>query len=190
MPKPYTGSWGSGHHMNLSLASAATGENLFREHGESRDWTPTTYSFVAGIVNRLAGHNNRSCMIRLPFNRPALENRAVDSAANTYLATALIVAAGMEGIEQGLHAGDPVRDQTYDWTATRPGAVRLPRTLLEAIEAIEAIEAVDAFDAFEQDPLVHEVFAPHLVREHADMKRGECHSQVTDWEREYYLLNL
>ena len=31
MPKPYTGSWGSGHHSNMSLDDVSTGENLFRE---------------------------------------------------------------------------------------------------------------------------------------------------------------
>ena len=40
------------------------------------------------------GDNNRSCMLRLPRNRPAVENRAVDSAANTYLAAAFMLAAG------------------------------------------------------------------------------------------------
>jgi glutamine synthetase len=217
MPKPYTGSWGSGHHFNMSLADAETGHNLFRDEDDERGhgWSKITYAFVAGVLRharsiaavatptvnsykrlapRLAGgeiswapvwaaygDNNRSCMIRLPRNRPAIENRAVDSAANTYLATALIVAAGLEGIELALEPGDPVTEQTYDWSAAQPGAVRLPRTLLEAV------------DAFEEDPLVHEVFAAQFVTEYVAMKRLEWdgyHAEVTDWERTRYLFNL
>jgi len=120
-------------------------------------------------------------MVRLPANRPALENRAVDSAANTYLAFSLMLAAGLEGIALGLDPGDPVEATTYEWTTDRQGAVQLPRTLLEATEA------------FEQDPLVASVFAPQLVKEYAAMKRAEWdsyHWEVTDWERRRYLLNL
>jgi glutamine synthetase len=217
MPKPYTGSWGSGHHFNMSLTDVSTGENLFRSPSPDGPdgWSELTYSFVAGILKHAGsiaavatptvnsykrltarlrdgeiswapiwasyGDNNRSCMIRLPRNRPAIENRGVDSAANTYLATALIVAAGLEGIEKNLHPGDPVSSQTYDWQAPPPGATRLPRTLLEAI------------DAFAADPLVHSVFAPGFVSDYVAMKNEEWdayHAEVTDWERAQYLLNL
>jgi glutamine synthetase len=217
MPKPYTGSWGSGHHANMSLADVKTGENLFRAPGTDGQagWTELTYSFVAGILKharsiaavatptvnsykRLTarlrdgeiswapiwasyGDNNRSCMIRLPRNRPAIENRAVDAAANTYLATALIVAAGLEGIEKNLHPGEPVTSQTYDWQTPPANAARLPRTLLEAI------------DAFAEDPLVHDTFAPQFISEYVAMKNEEWdayHAEVTDWERSQYLLNL
>src|SRR6202011_2806886 len=88
------------------------------------------------------GDNNRSCMLRLPRNRPAVENRGVDSAANTYLAAALQLAAGLEGIRLGLDPGEPVEDLTYDWAASPGERVRLPRNLQEAV------------DAFQDDPLV------------------------------------
>jgi glutamine synthetase len=123
------------------------------------------------------GDNNRSCMLRLPHNRPAIENRAVDSAANTYLATAFMLAAGLEGVAENLDPGEPVEDMTYDWTS-KSDAVRLPRNLLEAI------------DAFEADPLTHEVFSPQFVSAYTDMKNDEWqlyHSQVSEWEREHYL---
>lgn len=125
------------------------------------------------------GDNNRSCMLRLPRNRPAIENRGVDSAANTYVTSALMLAAGLEGIRLGLDPGDPVEDQTYDWDDGHDGAVRLPRTLLEAI------------DAFAADPLVHEVFPAEFVSAYVDMKVAEWdeyHRQVSDWERRKYLL--
>ena len=130
------------------------------------------------------GDNNRSCMLRLPRNRPAVENRAVDAAANPYLAAAFLLAAGLEGVGDGLDPGEPVDDLTYDWMSTGPGrdsdvsATRLPRTLLEAV------------DAFQADPLTHEVFPAELVGAYATMKLGEWdeyHGQVTDWERAKYL---
>jgi glutamine synthetase len=130
------------------------------------------------------GYNNRSCMLRLPANRPAIENRGVDSAANTYLTSALMLAAGLEGIAEALDPGEPVGSATYDWVErgrADSGVVPLPRNLLEGV------------DAFEADPLVHEVFAPQFVKEYAEMRRAEWddyHAQVTDWERRRYLLDL
>ncbi|MDQ1423639.1 MAG: glutamine synthetase [Acidimicrobiaceae bacterium] len=215
MPKPYTESWGSGAHFNMSLENAATGANLFRDPDDARGkgWSKQAYSFLAGIIRharsiaavatptvnsykrlapRLAdgtvswapvyaayGDNNRSCLLRLPRNRPAIENRGVDSAANTYITAALMLAAGLEGIENNLDPGEPIEEATYDWDRTRGKNVRLPRTLLEAI------------DAFDDDPLVHDVFPDQFVRAYVDMKRGEWddyHRQVGVWEREKYLL--
>lgn len=127
------------------------------------------------------GDNNRSCLLRLPRNRPCIENRGVDSAANTYLAAAIMLAAGLEGIREGLHPGPPVEELTYDWVARPEGRVRLPRTLLEAI------------DAFADDPLVAEVFPAPFVDSYIDMKQAEWdeyHAQVTDWERSKYLLSF
>jgi glutamine synthetase len=125
------------------------------------------------------GDNNRSCMLRLPRNRPAIENRGVDSAANTYLTAAIMLAAGLEGMRLGLDPGDPVEDLTYDWSTAGDGAVRLPRNLLEAV------------DAFREDPLVHEVFPAQFVAAYAEMKQTEWddyHREVSEWERSKYLL--
>ncbi len=125
------------------------------------------------------GDNNRSCMMRLPRNRPCVENRGVDSAANVYVTAAVMLAAGLEGVRLGLDPGDPVEDITYDWQSRPAGAVRLPRTLLEAI------------DAFEEDPLVHEVLPAEFVSAYVGMKRDEWddyHATVSAWERDKYLL--
>lgn len=123
------------------------------------------------------GDNNRSCMLRLPHNRPAIEDRAVDAAANQYLTAAFILAAGLEGIELGLSPGDPAGEELFDPKA-KVAAPRLPRTLIEAV------------DAFEADPLTHEVFPPAFVSAYVEMKSAEWfayHAQVTDWERNEYL---
>lgn len=128
------------------------------------------------------GVQNRSCMLRLPKNRPAIENRAVDSAANTYLAAAFLLAAGLDGLEHAMDPGDPVDVALID---TRPNptlnAVRLPRNLLEATEA------------FARSELADRVFPKRFVSEYVDMKYAEWdsyHSTVTDWERDRYLYSL
>ena len=217
MPKPYTNSWGSGHHYNMSLVDTESGLNLFRDPDDptGRGWSKQAYSFVAGIMRHAAalaavatptvnsfkrltprladgsiswapvfaayGDNNRSCLLRLPRNRPAIENRGVDSAANTYLASAFMLAAGLEGIAESLDPGDAVDSATYDWSAPAAGTTRLPRTLLEAV------------DSFEADPLTSQVFSPQFIANYVEMKRSEWdgyHAEVTDWERRRYLLDL
>ncbi|HVQ92245.1 MAG TPA: glutamate--ammonia ligase [Mycobacteriales bacterium] len=125
------------------------------------------------------GVNNRSCMLRLPENRPAIENRSVDMTANMYLASAFALAAGLEGIEQELDPGPPVTADTSLWP--RHGDRHLPRTLAEAIEAFAA------------DPLVAATFPADLVSSYVDMKRREWddyHAVVTGWELDRYLLNI
>jgi glutamine synthetase len=127
------------------------------------------------------GDNNRSCMMRLPHNRPAVENRAVDAAVNSHLCSAFMLAAGLEGIKQNLDPGEPIDSLTYGWNEAPDGAVRLPRNLLEAV------------DAFAADPLTHEVFPERFVSDYIDMKRGEWddyHSTVSQWELDRYLLDL
>lgn len=126
------------------------------------------------------GLNNRSCMLRLPDNRPAVENRTVDMTANMYLAAAFSLAAGLEGIEKELDPGEPVTDDTSAWGRTGAGR-HVPRTLLEAV------------DAFEADPLVSAVLPADFVESYVDMKRREWdsyHGVVTPWERDRYLLNI
>jgi glutamine synthetase len=128
------------------------------------------------------GNNNRSCMLRLPGNRPAIENRCVDMTANMYLAGAFSLAAGLEGMELGLDPGPAVIDNTSQWDDLSTGkGRRLPRTLIEAI------------DAFDEDPLVHEIFPAAFVRDYVAMKRAEWdgyHAEVSPWEIDRYLLNV
>lgn len=131
-------------------------------------WAPTKISY---------GHNNRSCMLRLPDNRPAIENRSVDAAANTYLTAAFMLAAGLEGIRDGIDPGQP--QDTVSYTDDRIDV--MPRTLIDAVEAFEA------------DSLTYSVFPEAFVRDYTEMKRGEWHrdhAEVSDRERHYYLLNL
>ena len=129
-------------------------------------------------VLRCYGRNNRSAMLRLPMNRPCIENRAVDMSVNPYLAAALSLAAGLEGIEKNLDPGEPLNDNLYTLSSTdaqRRKAPRLPRTLLEAVLA------------FEEDPLVTETLGETFQRIYADQKHKEWAKgfyRVTDEERE------
>jgi glutamine synthetase len=167
------------HAPALAALTTPTVNSYKRLQGRLVDgnisWAPT---FAAW------GRNNRSCMMRVPDNRPALENRAVDPAANMYLSAALTLAAGLEGIELGLDPGCPVTEATYDWNPRardQDGRRRLPRTLLEAIEEFDA------------DPLVREVFSSTFVEEYVDMKHREWEgffSQITPWELDRYFTNL
>jgi glutamine synthetase len=160
------------HHAPALTALANPTTNSYRRLVDRLadgqvSWAPTKISY---------GYNNRSCMLRLPANRPAVENRAVDSAANTHLVAAFMLAAGLDGIRRGLDPGEPRDDLGY--LADVP---RLPRTLLEAVEAFAA------------DELTGEVFHPAFVRDYVAMKTAEWerdHLDVTPAQRAAYLLNL
>jgi glutamine synthetase len=135
----------------------------------SASWAPVWAAY---------GVNNRSCMLRLPQNRPAVENRSVDMAANMYLAAALALAAGLEGIEKELDPGEAVVEDASTW---QTGLGHLPRNLSEAI------------DAFEADPLVASALPSDFTSSYVDMKRREWedyHRVVTEWEVERYLFNI
>lgn len=116
------------------------------------------------------GPNNRSCMVRIPENRPAIEVRNPDASANVYLAGAFLLAAGLDGIENSIDPGPRLEDLASDH-AEIP---RLPRTLLEAV------------DAFENDELSHQVFSAGFIKDYAETKRAEWeqdHLAVSDGER-------
>jgi glutamine synthetase len=110
-----------------------------------------------------------------------VELRATDSACNPYLGTAMVLAAGLEGIEKQLDPGDPHTENMYlksEDELQKMGVVRLPRTLEEA---------VDAFDA---DPLSEATFGPAMKKAWVDFKRDEWMqylNHVSDWERSRYL---
>ena len=127
------------------------------------------------------GNNNRTNMLRIPMGGGRVECRAADSAVNPYLASALIFAAGLEGIEQELDPGEPNRENMYlcsDAELAARGITTLPSSLGEAIEA------------FAVDPLAREVFGDAMFTSFVDYKRGEWneyHNHVSQWERERYL---
>jgi glutamine synthetase len=135
-------------------------------------WAPVFISY---------GRNNRTHMLRVPTKSPRVESRAVDASVNAYLGAALVLAAGLEGIERELDPGAPIDLDMYvqsDEQVSELGVELLPRTLSEAI------------DAFEADPLTRDVFGADLHRAYIEFKRSEWedfHNTVTQWEWERYL---
>ncbi len=76
------------------------------------------------------GDNNRTCMVRIPYGR--LEMRLPDGSCNPYLATAAIIAAGLDGIEKKMDPGEPNNTNLYEWSqaaaAARPASACCRRT--------------------------------------------------------------
>jgi glutamine synthetase len=164
-------------HAEAITALACPTVNSYKRllpHGFMREitWAPVYAAY---------GENNRTLMCRLPVNRRALELRTADSGCNFYLVTALMLAAGLEGIREQLDPGDPVNSDTYkimEDPARRDSLRRLPRNLGEAV------------DAFEGDELAREVLGAEFHQTFVDYKRGEWDTYntiVTEWEREQYL---
>jgi glutamine synthetase len=127
------------------------------------------------------GGNNRTNMLRIPLAGGRVECRAADSSNNTYLAAALMLAAGLEGIKAAADPGAPNLDNMYlvseEELATR-GISPLPNNLGAAL------------DAFEADSLALEVFGPAMHKSFLEVKRAEWDAycaHVSDWELERYL---
>lgn len=153
--------------------------------------TCPTYNSYKGLVSqgdmpdmswspvlRCYGRNNRSAMLRLPMNRPCIENRAPDMSCNPYLAAAFSLAAGLEGIEKGLDPGAPLNQNLYEVASASKTVERLPRTLLESLQA------------FETDPLVKEVFGSEFQSIYLKQKMKEWDAgfyKVSDEERDRVL---
>jgi len=134
-------------------------------------WAPVFNSF---------GTNNRTNSIRVPMGGGRCESRNADSSCNPYLAATLALAAGLEGIREGLSPGDPQEENLYELTepelASR-GIQCLPRNLEEAVEAFAA------------DPFIERVLGSGLRGEFIACKAEEWrsyHQQVSSWEIERY----
>jgi glutamine synthetase len=97
------------------------------------------------------GHNNRSALVRVPMYKPhkgqssRVEFRSLDSAANPYLAFALMLAAGLKGIEEGYELPREVEEDVWSLTSRERKALGikpLPSSLAEAISVMEDSELV------------------------------------------------
>lgn len=152
-------------------------------------WAPIFISY---------GGNNRTHMMRVPMVRPQIEDapnvhkgvylsgariecRAVDPSLNPYLGAAMMLGAGLEGIERDLDPGDPINLNMYALSnaelAAR-GVRRLPRTLLEACEALA------------EDSLGKTVLGEELHQGFIDVKEREWwgfHNVISKWEYDNYL---
>jgi glutamine synthetase len=133
------------------------------------------------------GHNNRSALVRVPMYKPQkgnstrIEIRSPDSACNPYLAFAVLLAAGMRGIQEGYELPDDAEDDVWslsDAERLALGIHPLPGSLSDAISVMEKSELV----AETLGEHVFDFFLRNKRAEWADYRR-----QVTPFELERYL---
>jgi glutamine synthetase len=136
------------------------------------------------------GHNNRSALIRVPLYKPnksnssRIEYRAIDSAANPYLAYALLLSAGLKGIEEGLELPAEAEDNVWNLTDAERRAMGiqpLPQSLDHAIRKLEESELA-------AEVLGEEVFSYVLANKRREW--SEYRSQVTPFELQQNLETL
>jgi glutamine synthetase len=210
--KPWSDEGGSGFHLHVSLVDAQ-GENLMHEgrdlsalakhmiagiveHAPALTalCNPTINAFKRLGPDTLApyranwGYDNRSAMLRIPPERGGgtrLEMRLADGAANPYLMTAAILAAGLDGIRRKLDAPPPAVGYSYE----DESQTILPMSLEEALTALRADQPlieilggplVDVFEVFKRD---------ELERYTAEVD-DPATREVTEWEVKEYFLEL
>jgi len=133
-------------------------------------WAPAYISY---------GNNNRSTLLRVPFGR--LEMRLPDTSCNPYLATAAIIAAGLDGVERNLDPGEPHNFNIYNLTYEELEKHKikiLPQNLSLALDALEA------------DKTICNALGGAFIEEFVDNKRNEWleyQRQVSDWEFKRYI---
>jgi glutamine synthetase len=129
------------------------------------------------------GANNRTQMLRLPGGH--VEDRTVDGSCNPYLAMAVILAAGLDGIEHDMDPGPHNDDNLYELTAKE-----LKRRKIELLPA----NLLDATRHLEKDAVIREALGKTATEDYIDYfvktKQDEWnayHEQVTPWEVNRYL---
>jgi glutamine synthetase len=217
MGRPFADQGGSGFHVHLSLADG-DGHNAFADAGPGGLSTlanqfiaglidhahslqallgPTINAYKRILPDSLApthanwGHDNRTAFVRVPNERGSrsrIEVRTADGAACPHLIVAALLIAGLDGIDRGLTAPDPVAGDAYRLDDAHAGT-RLPADLATALDALEA------------DTALVEALGPQLVRTFTAMKRFEVErftqevgaldpEVVTEWELEEYATHL
>jgi len=130
---------------------------------------------------------NRSDLVRVPLYKPGKEKatraelRSPDATCNPYLAFAVMLAAGLEGIEKGYELREPVEEDVYEMSAEERkerGIETLPASLSEAIHLAENSE------------LVRRTLGEHTFSKLIENKKIEWDRysvQVTQYELDQYL---
>lgn len=210
MPKPKFGEAGSGMHINMSLmkdgrnifadennALGLSKEAYFFIGGimkHIKGMTAITNPIVNSYKRLVPGYEapvyiawsgiNRSPLIRIPASRgngTRVELRCADPAANPYLALAVCLRAGLDGIVNHIEPPKSVDRNIYEMTEAERkmlGIGSLPDTLTEAVAEMEA------------DPFIADVLGEHVFQKYTEAKREEWdryRSQVTEWEINEYL---
>ncbi len=211
MPKPVFGINGSGMHTNMSLfkdgknifADPSDEKGLSKEAYSFIAGILTHIKGMAAITNPLINSykrlvpgyeapcylawsaSNRSALIRIPAARGSatrVELRCPDPSCNPYLALAICLMAGLDGIEKGLTPPDEITDNIFAMdTATREakGIESLPGTLKEAIECLKA------------DSVICDALGEHVLSQYIEGKEKEWdayRTHVSTWEISRYLV--
>jgi glutamine synthetase len=133
------------------------------------------------------GHNNRSALVRVPMYKPQkgnatrVEFRSIDSACNPYLAFAVILAAGLRGIEANYELPPGAEDDVWALTPAERralGIAPLPQSLSDACNVMEGSELV-------AETLGEQVFDFFLRNKRTEWQ--EYRRQVTEFELDRYL---
>ncbi len=210
MPKPIFGQNGSGMHTHQSLfrdgknaffdpkgeyemssnAHHYIGGLLTHARGMSAITNPLVNSYkrlVPGYeapINVAWSMRNRSPLIRVPARRGTgtrVELRSPDPSANPYLALAVMLAAGLDGIEQKASSREPVNENIWEMSHREKRRLRiddLPHDLNEACDELEKSDVVQA------------ALGRHITTNFLAAKRQEWRdyiSQVSQWELDNYL---
>ena len=210
MPKPIFGQNGSGMHTHQSLfaggknaffdakgdyelsaiAHQYIGGLLQHARGMCAITNPLVNSYkrlVPGYeapVNVAWSMRNRSPLIRVPARRGTgtrVELRSPDPSANPYLALAVMLAAGLDGIETKASSREPVNENIWEMSFREKRRLKiddLPHDLNEAC------------DELEKDDVVQGALGAHIAKHFLEAKRQEWReyiSQVSAWELEQYL---
>ena len=212
MPKPLFGVAGNGMHINMSLFKDGKNA-FYDEGGERRlsevayhfiagilDHVPAICALTNPLVNSykrlVPGYEapcyiswstgNRSALIRVPAPRGSstrLELRNPDPSCNPYLALAVCLAAGLDGIRRGLTPPAEVTDNIYELSPAErkaKGVGSLPGSLAAAIDALRG------------DELICSVLGTHALLQYIAGKEEEWNAyctRVSSWEIERYITN-
>jgi glutamine synthetase len=140
--------------------------------GESLSGTSWAPAYMAH------GPNNRTAALRTLHGR--FEWRVPDASTNPYLATAALIAAGLDGIDRKLEPPEECTEDLFDLTLAQVcerGIALLPQNLGEALDALVADELIVG--------TLGETLAQQFVRlKRAELREYEHH--VSDWERQRY----
>ena len=211
MPKPKAGVDGSGMHLNFSLHKDgrnvfADAEDPSKLSEEGRYFIGGIMKHIKGmsailnpIVNaykRLIpgyeapvyiswGTQNRTPLIRIPYadaeEGRRIELRSPDPSANPYLALAVCLSAGLDGIRNKIVPPEPITGNITKMTDAERcalGIEQLPGTLIEAISE------------FEKDAFVRNVIGEHISGRYVEARKREWAqytAQISKWELEQYL---
>ena len=179
-PMAYQFTAGLIEHAQAAVAVTCPSVNSYKRMGvgaptSGATWAPSYATY---------GGNNRTQMLRIP-DGGRIEHRGCDGAANPYLALAVILASGLDGVDRELDPGEPNTDNLYELSAAEVaerGIVSMPPTLLHACEKLTA-------DAVLREGL-GKVRGGDYIDYFAKVKRAEFaeyHAVVSEWETDRYL---